>query len=139
LLVRHFAGSAIWRRYEAVLNFETVVGSAPPPVLHTLRIACKRLRYTLELFEGELGKATQPLIKALVRVQDHLGALQDAVVALRRVEALLGEHSGDTGLAAYAAALAAQRDHYQATAAALWSELSDPGFGQELAGLIAGL
>src|SRR5262249_27140733 len=89
VFVRHFAGSAIWRRYEHVLSFEATVREAPRPrELHELRIACKRLRYTLELFESELGKGTQPLLKLLSKVQDHLGSLQDTVVLLRLVKTL---------------------------------------------------
>jgi CHAD domain-containing protein len=138
-LVRHFAGSAIWGRYEEVLNFETALADAPPVTLHALRIACKRLRYTLELFEGELGKGTQPLVKALVKVQDHLGALQDAVVELALVNELRERAPEDTGLATYAKALEEQRDRMRRGFPALWQDLSDPGFTQELAELIAGL
>jgi CHAD domain-containing protein len=138
-LVRHFAGSAIWGRYEAVLNFESALAGAPPETLHALRIACKRLRYTLELFEGELGKGTQPLIKAIVKVQDHLGNLQDAVVELALVQSLRDRAPDDAGLAAYADELAHQREQLRCDFPALWQVLSDPGFSQELAELIAGL
>jgi inorganic triphosphatase YgiF len=139
VFVRHFAGSTIWLRYEAVLGYETVVRDASPPVLHRLRIACKRLRYALELFEGELGKGTQPLIKALVKVQDHLGTLQDCVVALNLVAALSAKHPANAGLRTYAVALGGERDQLQETFASLWNDLSDAGFGQELAELIANL
>ncbi len=54
---------------------------APPGELHQLRIACKRLRYTLEFFVRVLGAPAEQLIARLTDVQDHLGNLQDAVVA----------------------------------------------------------
>jgi CHAD domain-containing protein len=81
----------------------------------------------------------EPLIKALVKVQDHLGALQDAVVGIELVTSLLHEHPENVGLMQYADTLAAQRDQQQTTFVALWGDLSDPGFSQELAELIAGL
>ncbi len=49
--------------------------------LHRLRIAAKRLRYTLEFFEEVLAPETKTLIKRMKMLQDHLGDLQDAVVA----------------------------------------------------------
>jgi CHAD domain-containing protein len=49
--------------------------------LHALRIACKRMRYTLEFFQEVLGPSTKELIAEIVTLQDHLGDLQDAVVA----------------------------------------------------------
>lgn len=49
--------------------------------LHRLRIAAKGLRYTLEFFEGVLGKEVEALIKDFKVLQDHLGDLHDAAVA----------------------------------------------------------
>lgn len=45
--------------------------------LHALRIAAKRLRYTLELFAGVLPSDTGDLIEELKGLQDDLGALHD--------------------------------------------------------------
>ena len=59
-----------------------VVGpDVPLERLHRLRIAAKRLRYTLEFFEEVLAPETKALIKRMKTLQDHLGDLQDAVVA----------------------------------------------------------
>lgn len=137
--VRHFAGSAIWRRYERILRYESVVAGAPPTSLHRLRIACKHLRYALEFFESELGKATKPLVRALVQVQDHLGDLQDTVVALDAVNALCREHPANRELARFAAAMVAERDRLRAGFEPLWEDLSDAGISQELAELVAAL
>jgi CHAD domain-containing protein len=67
----------------SVRAYEEWVTIPDPPLtrLHALRIACKRLRYTLEFFEEVLGPDTKALIKEIVTLQDHLGDLQDAVVA----------------------------------------------------------
>ena len=48
---------------------------------HQLRIATKGLRYTLEYFYEVLGPDVKTLINRLKGLQDHLGGLQDAVVA----------------------------------------------------------
>lgn len=82
LLVRHHAGSALWLELEAVERFETVMPHAATEQLHDLRIACKHLRYTLELFEPALGRDTRELIKQVETVQEHLGLIHDADVAL---------------------------------------------------------
>jgi CHAD domain-containing protein len=82
LLVHHHAGSVIWRRYESIRRFETVMPHASSERLHQLRIACKHLRYTLELFEPALGEDARALIKQVEAMQEHLGDIHDADVAL---------------------------------------------------------
>lgn len=82
LLVHHHAGSTIWQHYEQVRRFETAMPHASSERLHDLRIACKHLRYTLELFEPALGEDARPLIKQVTAMQEHLGDLHDADVAL---------------------------------------------------------
>lgn len=56
---------------------------------HRLRIRTKRLRYALEfvseLYPGQTGK----YVKRLVRLQDSLGAMQDARVASERLHAVV--------------------------------------------------
>lgn len=86
LLVRHYAGSAIWREYERVRRFETILPDASSQRLHELRIACKHLRYTLELFAPALGEEVRPLIKGVTAMQEHLGELHDADVAIAYLE-----------------------------------------------------
>ena len=46
--------------------------------LHDLRIAAKRLRYTLEIFEEVLPEASKSIVKELTQIQDELGALHDS-------------------------------------------------------------
>ncbi|MEX2236233.1 MAG: CHAD domain-containing protein [Dehalococcoidia bacterium] len=54
--------------------------TSPTSELHRLRIKAKRARYALESASPLLGKPARKVIPEVVRVQDHLGALQDAVV-----------------------------------------------------------
>ena len=64
--------------------------------LHRLRIAAKGLRYTLEFFEDTLEKEAETMITEFKILQDHLGDIQDNVVAID----LLGSYlqTGDWGL-----------------------------------------
>ena len=57
--------------------------------LHDLRIATKRVRYTLELFEEFLPTASKGYAEKLARLQDELGALHDSEVMLVLLRQLL--------------------------------------------------
>ncbi len=57
--------------------------------LHEVRIRVKRARYATELAEPVLGSHAGELISAAKRLQDGLGAHQDAVVAEERIRDLL--------------------------------------------------
>jgi hypothetical protein len=50
--------------------------------LHNLRIAAKRLRYTLEMFETILPEENALLRKEVERIQEELGALHDSDVTI---------------------------------------------------------
>jgi hypothetical protein len=65
-------------RIAELYAFEPVV--AHPELsraLHDMRIAAKRLRYTLELFRPWLGAETGALIERMKRIQEALGTLHD--------------------------------------------------------------
>jgi CHAD domain-containing protein len=87
--VRHVAPMVVYERLAAVRAYDEWVTIPNPPLerLHALRIACKRLRYTLEFFREVLGPNSRTVVNEIVTMQDHLGALQDVVVARR----ILGE------------------------------------------------
>ncbi len=55
----------------------------PPSELHRLRLATKRLRYTLELFRGCYGPVFETRLKALRRIQQTLGELNDCIMAAK--------------------------------------------------------
>ena len=91
--VRHVMPVEVLRRFEAVRSYETLFEQgavAPPPVeaLHALRIDCKGLRYGLEFVSRILGEDGATLIEQLKDVQDHLGDLNDAVVARDKLLAM---------------------------------------------------
>ncbi|MEJ5312148.1 MAG: CHAD domain-containing protein [Anaerolineae bacterium] len=56
---------------------------------HRMRIVTKYLRYTLEYFREVLGPEVEQAIGELKVLQDHLGALQDAVVACTHLHNVL--------------------------------------------------
>ncbi|MBA2284621.1 MAG: CHAD domain-containing protein [Ktedonobacteraceae bacterium] len=73
--------------------------------LHNLRIATKRLRYTLEVFEDVLPEACVPIAVEVSQIQEELGAIHDSdvVIALLRLclveqgNAIYNGHIGSTG------------------------------------------
>ena len=58
-----------------------------PGELHELRLASKRLRYTLELFRPCYPPALEERLEALKLLQDLLGQVNDAVASGRLLEA----------------------------------------------------
>jgi CHAD domain-containing protein len=89
--VRDRAASSVWTAYELVHAYASVVRWADLPTLHGLRIEAKRLRYTIEFLGEVLGPGREPAIERLVALQDHLGALNDATLAVAAIRGFLGE------------------------------------------------
>ncbi len=81
--LRHVAPVIVCQRMADVQAYDEWVSGPEVPLerLHRLRIAAKRMRYTLEFFQEVLGPEAKGLIKEMKNLQDHLGDLQDAVVA----------------------------------------------------------
>jgi CHAD domain-containing protein len=59
-----------------------------PADYHRLRIRCKRLRYSLEFASGLYGGDLRGFVRQMTRLQDTLGAMQDAEVASARLQAI---------------------------------------------------
>jgi CHAD domain-containing protein len=93
--VRDTAGSRILLAYEHVRAYESVLRWADVATLHELRIAAKRLRYTIEFVREALGPEAPALISRVVALQDHLGLMNDAEVAAHFARAFLVDHAGD--------------------------------------------
>lgn len=62
--------------------------------MHDMRIAAKRLRYTLELFADALPPACSVLVKDVEQLQEELGALHDNDVMIALLRLCLGSSSG---------------------------------------------
>jgi hypothetical protein len=54
--------------------------------LHNLRIAAKRLRYTLELFRAVFGESGERQIERVKAIQEELGNLHDADVRIALIQ-----------------------------------------------------
>lgn len=89
--IRDRAASSVWTAYELVHAYAAVVRWADMPTLHQLRIEAKRLRYTIEFLGDVLGPEREWAIERLVALQDHLGALNDATLAVAAIRSFLGE------------------------------------------------
>ena len=91
MLIAHVAPAAVYTRWAEVLAYSPYLKTATLDLLHNLRIHCKRLRYTLEFFQEVLGPEARDAIKQVTAVQDHLGDLQDAVVATEMLRGFLND------------------------------------------------
>lgn len=82
---------AVYERLALVRSYDRWITAPAVPLelFHQLRIACKGLRYALEYFREILGAPAKQLIKEMKAQQDHLGALQDAVVAISVLQSFL--------------------------------------------------
>ena len=60
---------------------EFLADDAPPRRLHRVRLASKRLRYTLELFRPCYPAGLEERLDALKKLQDWLGEVNDAVAS----------------------------------------------------------
>ena len=91
------ARRAVYTRLDELYSWSANV-DAPYEVrgLHNLRIAAKRLRYTLEIFENILSPACRAFADELAQVQDELGAVHDNDVLIALLRLCLG--SEDAGL-----------------------------------------
>jgi hypothetical protein len=77
--------------------------------LHDLRIAAKRLRYTLDVFEEALPAACKSIVEELAQIQDELGALHDSDVMIALLRLCLGSQDSGT---AYENALVEAKKQY---------------------------
>jgi triphosphatase len=62
-----------------------LVEDAQPDDLHKARIRAKQLRYTLECFASVYGPPARKLLRKTIRLQDVLGAVQDAAILGERL------------------------------------------------------
>jgi CHAD domain-containing protein len=68
---------------------ELLAADPPPAELHAIRLASKRLRYTLELFRPCYGPGLKLRLVTLQRLQLVLGDVNDCAAAERLLESVL--------------------------------------------------
>jgi adenylate kinase len=125
--------------------------------LHQLRIAAKGLRYTLEYFREVLGAEAGTVIDEVKALQDHLGDLQDAVVASNLLRDFLTwgtwghKQTKDTkayppiepvvapGVAIYLASRQTELQHLLDTFPQVWARFHKPEFSELVTAALAPL
>jgi hypothetical protein len=111
--------------YTPVVDDETATEA-----LHNLRIAAKRLRYTLELFRIVFGEVGERQIERVRAIQEELGNLHDADVRIALIQdeltVLVGEQTAALGKTLAGAPTSA---HQAITASALRPPPDDPRRG----------
>ncbi len=85
-LVRHALPALVFERLGRVRAWGEIRLAATPKQFHQLRIQFKELRYTLTFFEDILRPDAASIIDLSRRVQDHLGDLNDARVAVELLQ-----------------------------------------------------
>ena len=99
-----FAATTLKKLHRKTASLGAQLADLEEVELHELRIRCKKLRYAAEFFRGLFPrKAAQGYLEALADVQEHLGSLNDAVVA-KALLAKLGKSSKDLPAAVLARA-----------------------------------
>lgn len=63
--------------------------------IHNLRIAAKRLRYTLEMFRFAFPKKLNGMIAEVKEIQEHIGDMRDADVMIARVSEILDRETAE--------------------------------------------
>ncbi|MBI3360812.1 MAG: CHAD domain-containing protein [Chloroflexi bacterium] len=74
---------------------EAAVARDKPKTYHRLRLAIKRVRYTLEFYSAALGPLSEEMIADLVRLQARLGALSDGRILQKRLAEFLDSWAED--------------------------------------------
>jgi hypothetical protein len=78
-------------RLEELYSWERFVDDAYAiHELHSLRIAAKRLRYTLEIFSATFPEESNDILKEIEQIQAELGALHDSDVMIALLRLYLG-------------------------------------------------
>lgn len=93
--VRHLLPMLVYDQLARVRAYDPLLESAIAEmhldVFHAMRIAFKRLRYTISFFEDVLGGQASKFIEDVKQVQDYLGRMNDLRVAELHLEALYTE------------------------------------------------
>jgi len=95
--LERFARQTLKRRNKQVFKHGEVLVGENATLLHALRISCKKLRYSIEMFGSLFSEAkAQNYIVALSELQDILGKLNDIAVAHRLLTELDNAARHDT-------------------------------------------
>ncbi len=145
LLVQEIAPVLIYTRLASVRAYDAILANASIEQLHALRIEFKKLRYTVEFFREVLGGTAKAVINDIKKLQDHLGDLNDAQVAIELLKDFLTQwdiqqtaeplqdRQSPQPIMAYLAYQYEQRHHLMHTFRETWSYFTRPEFRHNLA------
>lgn len=128
--VRHLAASLIYAKLANVRVFEHHLTQATLAEMHQLRIRFKELRYSLEFFAPLMGNKIVSLLTGLDEIQDHLGDLNDARIAL---ELLDQTPANEPAVTLYRSAKEAELKNLMSTFPNLWNQFNTLAWRQKLA------
>jgi triphosphatase len=108
--VKKFARKILKRDQRRLRARAANLRAATPEARHRVRIAAKKTRYAAEFFESLFApKTVRPYIKALARLQEELGLLNDAAVADRLLTEMVANQPQLKGSAGFARGYLAAR------------------------------
>lgn len=136
VLVRHVLPALIFQRIATVRAWGDILPEATPRQFHQLRIQFKELRYTLTFFEDILSNSGGEIIDLSRRIQEHLGNLNDASVA---IEFLAEQNQVDTKAGIYKAYQESELARLTAEFMPLYAEFNQPEVRRNLAVTLANL
>jgi CHAD domain-containing protein len=146
--------SVILLRFQEMLDFVTAARHVKnQEALHDMRIASKRLRYTIEIFAPTLPSEVIAVLKTIEEIQEQLGALHDLDVLIpvlqeiheketeRERRLVLNKqkplpHLAAEGLLAQIARYKAERQERFATFWLYWDALPSESLAQSLHHLV---
>ena len=126
----------IWQRIGAVRAWGELLPAATPAQFHQLRIQFKELRYTLTFFEDILSPGAGEIVDLSRRMQEQLGDLNDASVALDRLKSMK-VHRGEARI--YGNFQTAEIARLTAEFLPLYAEFERPDIRRNLADALAAL
>lgn len=140
-LVAQVLPRLIYTQWEAVQRFAPVINEPDIEMLHELRIEFKHLRYSLEFFEEVLGPSAKTVLKEIKRMQDELGTLNDAEVAISLIQPLQKDiaKAEREGTIAYRKVREAELEQAVASVPAAWEKFNRPEIREALALAIAAI
>lgn len=135
----HILPVMIYQRFASIRRYEEILLDAPIETLHSLRKDFKRFRYILEMFSGILGEEVQLVIGATKMMQDHLGDMVDAGVAIEiiRVAKKRIEKSERPALKAYRKSRQAEIMTLRDSFSEVWSVFNQADIRYALAQAVA--
>ncbi|MEW5985078.1 MAG: CHAD domain-containing protein [Chloroflexota bacterium] len=129
-LARHHIPIVIYQHVAAARAYGADLDVTELEHLHQLRIESKELRYTLQFFEPVLGPTAAEAIATVQAIQEQLGELNDARVAL----AMLHQTAGcQEGVAVYRPVVQARVTQLHESFPPVWAQFNDFAWRRDLA------